>query len=244
MFIKKFVFIALFFFCNSILPQTSSYGNYDVYSHETTMNSFGFINSMFLLPPSGGYLKINMKGIMFEHDYELGEIGKVVFSSDFRGRIVSEGAFRIGLGVQSPTHSSGYLINYNASESLKYYFATLDLFSYGVGMEFTYASSDGYGVTFKCVIDIFNIGGSAAILEKGVFKQHAFGTLDLVPLNIRPSIFFDFGKSGIGISAFINSFNLFEYTVWPEELFSDDYRGLKFSNASIRRFAFQILFVL
>ena len=118
---------------------------------------------------------------------------------------------------------------------------TADFFTLSFQPEITYVFNDGYAATVFLGFDFINVGGSASILESGDIKKHTIGVINVVPLGFRPGAYFDFGRSALGISFFINSRNLLEYRILSKDIYPG-LSGVQSSEAFVRRFEFQILY--
>jgi hypothetical protein len=240
---KVFSTIAVFsFICSTLIAQTSAYGNYEVYTHESTYKSLGYSTITLKLPEYLGDYEIVQKGIMYHNRYNMGEIAAINFTDDARFRLLTQGSFRFGLALGS-TSTDTLVTGFN-SVDLKYYSATLDFFSFSITPEITYVFENGIGVTAQLGFDLLNFGATISILNKGKFKDHAIGHVNFAPFAMRPSLFFDFGRRGLGIAFYINPYNVGQYLYASPKLFKGSDRGVLINSSTIKKFAFEILFVL
>ena len=119
----------------------------------------------------------------------------------------------------------------------------MDVFSLDIGTEYTYVIKNGYAFTAKLALTLVNVGGMFAIREKGTLKEDAFGSVNLIPLIIKPSIFADFGRSGLDISFYFNPINFLSYRYAAKDVFESKDMGILANDDKIKQFAFQIMFV-
>ena len=219
--------------------QTSEYGNLEVYSRETSFSSFGYFSGSFPLSTNVGSRRIDMRGVNYTHYYELAKIGSIVPTSQFEINFILKGAFKIG-GAVGEKEIDDSIGTYPVS-TIKYYMVNADFFTLSFQPEATYVFNDGYALTLFLGIDLINVGGSGAILEGGVFSKHTIASINLVPLCFRPGIYFDFGRSALGIAGQINTLNIFEYRILSNDLYSG-INGAQTFDVFIRKFEFQLLY--
>jgi len=242
---KKLLSIVIFgFFCFSpvtiILSQTKSYGNYEVYSYETSRNSLSYLTLNANLPFPSNSHHFSQTGVLYSYQYYMGEIGSYVFSNNARLRFISEGNFNIGFAMGKnngeTTPANTFSIN------SKFYMAKLDVYSYDVATEFTFVLDDGYALTAKLGLNLFSVGLTVGLPDNGTLKKDLFGTVNLVPLAFNPQILFDFGRSVVGIGMVIHPKNIVEYRYLPKTIFSNQDSGFKFNSNTFEEYAIQIWF--
>ena len=238
--------LIIFVFCLVSLTvssaQTSALGNYEVYTHESTYKSLGYSTMTINLPKYLGEYEIKQKGILYQNRYNMGTITDINITDYARFRFMTQGAFRFGLASGS-TVTDTLVTGFNSLE-LKYYSATIDFFNFGIAPEFTYVFDNGIGITAQFGIELLNLGATISILNRGIFKDHAIGHINFAPFALRPSIFFDFGRRGLGIAFYINSYNIGQFLYASPKLFKSTDRGVLISSSAIKKFAFELLFVL
>jgi hypothetical protein len=219
--------------------QTSEYGNLEIYSRETSFSSFGYFSGSFPLTTSEGSGRIDLRGVNYTQYYDITKIASIVPTSQFEINFLLKGAFKIGgaIGEKEIDNSKGTYPN----NSIKYYMINADFFTLSFQPEATYVFNDGYALTLFLGFDLINVGGSGAILEGGVFSKHSIASINLIPLSFRPGIYFDFGRSALGIAGQINTSNIFEYRILSNELYSG-INGAQTLDAFIRKFEFQLLY--
>jgi len=175
----------------------------------------------------------------YSHIYDLARIGSVVPTSQLEINFMLKGIFKIGGGFgSSNTYDS---LELYPNQEIKYYMLNVDFFTLSFQPEITYVFNDGYAATIYLGLDFLNIGGNGAILESGDIKKHTIGVINVVPLGFRPGAYFDFGRSALGISFYINSTNLFEYRILSKDLYLG-MSGAQSAEAFVKRFEFQILY--
>jgi hypothetical protein len=170
----------------------------------------------------------------------MGEIGSYVFAENNRVRFITEGSFRVGAAFGD---NFKFASSTTVSPKSKYYLFALDVFSFDIGTEYTFVINNGYAFTAKLMFTLVNAGGMFAMREKGILKEDAFGSTNLIPLIIKPSLFVDFGRSGLGISFYINPINFLSYRYSPKDLFDSKDMGILAADKRLKQFAFQISFV-
>lgn len=239
---KLFSFIlALALLMGTIHAQTSSNGNYEVYTYEASRNGFSYLTMDVNFPDYLGYHKFTQKGIMYTYQYFSGEIGGYNFNNDFRVRFITEGNFNIGAayGTTAFNHDLG---NALYREEVKLYTAKLDFYSLDIATEATYVFKNGIGLTAKFGMNIISIGASVGFPDKGRVKDDLFGVANLVPLIFKPQFLVDFGQSVIGIGFVIHTKNFVGYKYVPDNIFRSDDKGIVFNDNFIADYAIQFLF--
>lgn len=220
-------------------PQTSEYGNLEIYDRETSFSAFSYLSASFPLSNHLGSDRISINGISYSHIYDLAKISNIVPTSQLAINFLLKGIFKMGGGFGSIYNTD--LLGLYPNQEIKYYMVTADFFTLSFQPEITYVFNDGYAATVFLGFDFINVGGSASILESGDIKKHTIGVINVVPLGFRPGAYFDFGRSALGISFFINSRNLLEYRILSKDIYPG-LSGVQSSEAFVRRFEFQILY--
>jgi hypothetical protein len=175
----------------------------------------------------------------YNHFYDITNLGSIPIEYEHQVSFYLTGAFR--LAAATGTASLNQSMPDLDSNNPKFYSASMDIFSLYVVPEYTYVIKRGYAVTVKLGINLINVGGSVAFPEHGNIRNHLFGTINLLPLGFTPAVFFDFGRSGLGILAHINPSNFLSYNFAPRILYGDE-RGVTGLNSFIRRYDFEIIF--
>jgi hypothetical protein len=234
-----FPVVALHFFSSSVFSQTSEYGNLEVYSRETVFSAFGYFSGSFPLSEYVGGQRIDMNGLNYTNYYDISKISTMVPTNELEIRFLLKGAFKIGgaMGEKIIDNSLGLY----PSEVVKYYMINIDFFTLSFQPEVTYIFKDGYALTLFMGLDILNVGGNIAFLEEGILAKHTVASINAAPLCFRPGLFFDFGRSAVGIVGQLNATNIFEYRVLGKELYPGK-NGAKSFDAFVRKFEFQIIY--
>jgi hypothetical protein len=113
--------------------------------------------------------------------------------------------------------------------------------------------ANGYALTAKCGFNLVNVGMSFAFPKGGVLNQNLVGTANLIPLAFSPSLFIDFGRSGLGISFYINPLNILAYNYIPNATygtnpnnqhyyFDQSLKGVKAFSSAMKRYDFELMF--
>lgn len=237
---KTLIVISIIFVVNiNVKPQTSEYGNLEIYDRETSFSAFSFLSASFPLSNYIGSEKISIRGISYSHIYDLAKISTIVPTSQLAINFLLKGIFKLGGGFGSLTNFDR--LDLYPHQEIKYYMVTADFFTLSFQPEITYVFNNGYAATVFLGFDFINVGGSASILESGDIKKHTIGVINFVPLGFRPGAYFDFGRSALGFSFYINSTNLFEYRILSKEIYPG-LSGVQSSEAFVRRFEFQLLY--
>jgi hypothetical protein len=238
----KFIFILLLFIeLNSInFGQTSAWGNYEVYSRKNAQSTFDYLTTYLTLPDYRGGYQFRQDGIMYSREYGIANLASILVNSSNEVNISLRGAFRIGAGIGSGTTDS-IVTNYS-STNLKYYTATIDFFSMDIAIDYTLILQNGIAIVPRLQLGLIDLGGAVGILDQGVFNQNGMGIISIIPFSIRPSIYFDFGRSTLGFAFFINPYNFLDYRIVPTGLFNSSDSGLIFRDSMVQRYAFQIIF--
>jgi hypothetical protein len=221
---------------------TSSTGNIDIYARKTGSTKFGLLNTTIIIPPGpeNPATELHQKGILFTSQYSLGSFDPIVLGMGDQIQVAFEGNIRIGGGFGSETFEEPW--GSYTENTLKYYTVVLDILSMDLAAGYTHMFRSGTGISLRGALTIVNIGATAAMLEKGTFKEHGILVANILPVQLTGSLFFDFGRSGIGVSFFYNPGNILTYSITPEELYTDEYRGVV-SKTTIKKSSWQICYV-
>lgn len=238
---KSFMlFISLLFVVNSN-AQTNSYGNYEVYSYETSRKGISYLAMDVNFPDYLNSYTFNQYGAMYTFQYFSGEIGAYNITNNFRIRFITEGNFNIGGGFSS-TNLNTQIEGSVYSDEFKLYTAKLDVYSFDIGTEFTYVFEDGIALTAKLGVNVFSIGASVGFPDGGRIKDDLFGVANLIPLLLRPQFLIDFGTTVLGLGFIIHPKNFIEYKYVPTPLFDSSEKGIVYNDDFMNDYAVQILF--
>jgi len=221
-------------------PQTSEAGNYELFTREILNSSFGYLNCRINLPLEYGGSSLSSTGISYTHFYEMSKIGSIPVDNDNEIGFYLNGEFKLGFGAGKKILIPGFPVS---SSYVKFYSATADFFSLYLTPEYTTVMQNGHAFTFQLGINLLNIGGTVAMPEHGVVSRHLLGTINLVPLGFAPSVFFDFGRSGLGLRAYFNLTDFLSYNIARTTIYGDEFKGIKSFDSVINRSDFQIVFV-
>jgi hypothetical protein len=220
---------------------TSPNGNSEVYSRKPASTQFGMLSTSVLVPlgGSGTFTELKQKGLIFCRQYSIGEFDPIVLSGSDQLQIAIDGALRIGgsLGSQANLIPWG---PYTAA-TVKYYVAMIDLFSIELAPTYTHMFDNGTGIIAKIAVTAVNIGASAAVQDKSSFGESGILVANVLPVQVNASIAFDFGRSALGVSFFMNAGSILNYTHTPGDVYGDSYKGL-LSSTLIKKMAIQIVF--
>ena len=235
--------ILFFNFPKNILAQTSEIENYQVYTRETGCSSLGYMRLKFDLPTLNETIVNN--GVSYNHYYDISSIGSVPINDNNQFSIYLTGAFKIGAATGNQNDTS--------FKTSGYYAFMVDFYSMSVVPEYTYVMSNGYALTAKIGFNLVNVGMSCAFAKSGAFNQNFIASANFIPLAFSPSFFIDFGRTGLGISFYINPLNILAYNYVPSSSFTDksgnqqyyfdqSLKGLKTFSSAIKRYDFQLMF--
>lgn len=233
--------LSILFIVFSLLSfaQTSEKGEYEVYTREVYLSTTSYLSSSFELPLEISGQRLNQKGISYTYNYELANLGNIALSDVSEFRISLRSALRIGATIsENIKHNSTQLY---PKSTIKYYAGSLDVFSVFLTPQFTNIIGDGTAMTIEFGFNLVNIGGDVALLEGGTFSDHAVTVIKFIPLAFKPAVYFDFGRSGLGIGGYFNPTDILNLVLVPENLYSGK-RGVKTFDSFYRRFEFQIIF--
>jgi hypothetical protein len=229
-----FLILVILFFCSTIfvIAQTSENGNYNVYSREYQTSSIGYYRTSINV-----YDKVNLqRGISYTRYYDIATIGEIPIDQyNTQVGFYLTGSYR--LGATTGENVSDLLSN----EKNKFYVGSLDLFSLFLTSDITYVIDRSYSVTTRLGINLINVGGSLAFQDKRKFKETYMASFNIIPLVISPAVFFDFGRSGLGILLYYNTFNILQYDLVAKTL-TDKTSGLKSMDVLIKKYDFQLIF--
>lgn len=220
---------------NNGYSQTSVLDKYEYYTRETSSSAFGYyITSINLLKTD-----LKQNGFRYTRNYLLFKIASFPINSNNQINIMMDGSFRIGatVGETSVTNPPE-----NFPNLLKYYTVSADLFSMSIVPDYTYVFKSGFAITAKFGFNFFNVGGSLSLLDKGKFEENAIIVIKVVPMAFNPTLYFDFGRSGLGVGFYLNPSNLFSYVIAPKNLYADTDLGIQFWDHIVEEYEFQILF--
>jgi len=230
----------LFLFLGYSYSQTSEKGNYELYTREILNSSFGYFNSKIRLPDMFGAKELVQYGASYTHFYDVFNIGFIPVDHNNQVSFYLNGEFKIAFAAGKESNISGFPIT---NEVVKFYTGSMDIFSLYLTPEFTHVLSNGNAFVFQFGINLLNIGGTLSFPEKGIIKKHLVGTINLIPLGFAPSIFFDFGRSGLGFRVYLNLNDILSYNIASSNVFGENYDGIKTFESIIQRSDFQIVFV-
>jgi hypothetical protein len=231
-------------FCSQLATGqfTSATGNLEIYTTKTASSQFGLLNTTLVFPAYNDipYQEFRQQGVVFTHTYNLGSFDPIVFDVSDQLVFDFEGSMRFGFGIGNA--SLPVLQAPFPTRTVKYYVGVVDPFSLDVGPSYTHMFRNGTGVTGKVEITIINIGATGAMMQNGTLKGNGILVANVLPVQISSSVFFDFGRSGLGLTFMFNSSNLLAYVTAPQALYSADNRGVV-STSLIKAYAWQILYV-
>jgi len=222
--------------------QTSAFGNYEVYSTKESNTSLGYLTTTLEFPKYLGNVELQQKGVMYERRTTGFNIASVEFDENMRLRLLTQGSNRIGFSVGDG--STDTVVSYFGKKNFKMYTVTFDFYSFGVASEFTYVYDRNKAITCQLALDLLNVGANLSMLEGGTIDKNFIAQINLIPFVIRPSVFFDLGRRGIGIALYINPYNVLEYSYAPNRYFSKDDIGVKFVSSRTKKYAVELVFVL
>ncbi len=240
---KVWCCLALLILCALPLPgQTSAFGNYEPYEYKVSNSGIGYLREVLTFPDYLGGVEVNQKGFMYQHSTASPELLSINFDEDMRMRLAMRSSRRFGFSFGDGVARTAF--DYFRKDTFKFYTVTLDFYTLGVAPEFTYAYGGSNAVTFQFGIDFLNIGFSAGMLDRGTIEKNFIAQVNLLTFAMRPALFFDFGRRGIGIAFMFNPYNFIEYDYASRDYFSKDDVGLKFASSRLRKYSVEILFVL
>jgi hypothetical protein len=234
------LFFLILLSISKIYCQTSEYGNLKVYTREPYLSSFGYYSASHQLPADMG--RLDYHGISYTYDYDMSTIGNFVINDNAEFRITLDGIFKFAVGYGNKKFESDN--NVFPYQNINYYLIDFDFFTFSLNPEFTFILQDGYAATIHFGVDIVNIGAKVGVLESDIkdLTKYSFGIINLVPLAFRPAAYFDFGRTGLGLGAYINMTNILGFRYNSADLYPDDKWGIKTFDNFFRRFEFQIIF--
>ncbi len=235
--IKATLTCLLLFMASFSSAQTSVFDKYVYYTNEVNKDMFGYLNTSLYL----GGKELKQKGIRYQRNYLLSKIAAIPVHNSHQINILLDGSFRLGLGVGTETFNSPPA---HFPKRTKFYVGNIDFFSMNITPEYTYVFKNGFAITTRLGLNILNIGATLAMSEGGSLKDNAIGSVNLIPLAFNPSIYFDFGKSGLGFGLYSNPSNLLSYVYAPKGLYSDENVGIQMWDSIIEKFEIQFIFVL
>lgn len=186
--------LCLFNLSTIVYAQIPGYGNLEVYTREAYLSSVGYFSGSFQLPEYLNEERIDFNGMNFTHQYDLANLGNINLNDRTELRFMLEGLIKIGAAIGERNIQD--TLQLYPSSNVKYYLLNIDLFTLSITPEFTYIFDDGYAIVAQLGIDLVNVGGSAAILDKGSIDKHTVGVVNIIPLAFRPGIFLTSGGLG------------------------------------------------
>lgn len=235
MIVKVGIIALIILSVNNSFSQTSVLDKYEYYTRETGNNALGYYQTSINLLNKD----LKQDGFRFTYNYLLFNIASFPLNSNNQISITMDAAFRIGasLGELEVTNPPE-----NFPSLLKYYTISADLFSMSIVPDYTYVFESGFAISARFGFNFFNVGGTASLLEKGTFKENTIIVIKIVPMAFNPSLYFDFGRSGLGIGFYINPSNFLSYVIAPDNLYNEEYLGIQFWDNIVEEYEFQVLF--
>jgi len=221
---------------------TSAAGNLDIYTQKNGGSEFGLLRTTLVFPGHDQFADqfIRQQGVLFTHSYGLGAFDPIVFGMNDQLQFGFEGIFRLGIALGSADFGAPWG-PFKAS-SVKYYVGVFDPFALEVGASYTHMFRSGMGLTARGGITIVNIGADGAMMQRGTLKENGIAVANLLPLEMTGSVYFDFGRSGLGFQYYVSASNLLSLVAAPEELYSADNRGVV-SKGLIKKYGMQLMYV-
>jgi hypothetical protein len=243
-----FLIILFLYLPKNISAQTSEIENYQVYTREAGCSSLGYMRLKFDLDPSIGGTIVNY-GVSYNHYYDITPIGSVPINDNNQFSIYLTGAFKIGLATANQNEE----LNMAAGKELTYYAFVIDCYNLSIVPEYTHVLDNGYALTAKFGVNLFNLGATVAFPKGGSLNKNLIVSANLFPLAFFPSLFIDFGRTGLGISFYINPINILAYNYIPNgtyfdsannehNYFDQSLKGVKAFSSAIKRYDFQLMF--
>jgi len=221
---------------------TSAAGNLDIYTQKTGGSEFGLLRTTVVFPAHDrlGDQFIRQQGVLYTHTYALGQFDPIVFGMNDQLMFGFEGNFRLGVALGSADFGAPW--GPFKTSSIKYYVGVFDPFALDVGATYTHMFRNGMGLTARGGITIVNVGADGAMMQKGTIKEDGIIVANLLPIEMTGSLYFDFGRSGLGVQYYINASNLLSIVAAPEDLYSADNRGVV-SKGLIKKYGIQLMYV-
>jgi len=238
---RLFIAVIYIFLINNILMgQASAWGNYEIYTRTTSVNSVSYLTTQLNLPDYQGGYTFKQSGFMYSHEYTLSNLANIVISPNSELNFSFQSAFRVGAALGT-NYVDVIPLNYY-SNSIKYYTGTIDFFTIDLALDYTFIFENGYAIMPRLQFGLVDIGGTIGILNGGVFNENAIGSIPIVPFCFKPSLIINLGRGTIGLSMYYNTFNFLDYRIAPRELFLNDDRGLQSHDSIVKKYAVQVLF--
>jgi len=221
---------------------TSAAGNLDIYTPKTGGSDFGLLRTTIVFPAQQEFADLFMRqqGVVYTHTYGLGSFDPIVFGMNDQLQFGFEGIFRLGIALGSADFGAPW--GPFKTSVIKYYVAVFDPFALDVGASYTHMFRNGMGLTARGSITIVNLGADGAMMQKGTLKENGIVVANLLPVEAAGSLYFDFGRSGLGVQYYINASNLLSFVAAPAELYSADNRGVV-SRGLIKKYGIQLMYV-
>jgi len=93
------VFVVLAAFPDSNFSQTSSLGNYEIYTKETAGSSIGYLSNNLVFSDAVNSYDFTQNGIMYINERYGSDIGTIVLSDEQQIRIAIDNSSRIGFAT-------------------------------------------------------------------------------------------------------------------------------------------------
>ena len=226
----------------ALAQTTSAAGNLDIYTQKTGGSEFGLLRTTVVFPAHDQFADqfIRQQGILYTHTYGLGAFDPIVFGMNDQLQFGFEGIFRLGVSLGSADFGAPW--GPFKTSTIKYYVGVFDPFALDVGASYTHMFRNGMGLTARGSITIVNVGADVAMMQKGTLKENGIVVANLLPVEMTGSVFFDFGRSGLGVQYYINASNLLSFVAAPADLYTDDNRGVV-SRGLIKKYGIQLMYV-
>jgi len=203
-----------------------------------------------ILDPSIGNT-IESHGVSFNHYYDITPIGTAPVHDYSQFGIYLTGAFKVGIAIADPA----LIPSPNSKDTLNltYYAFMIDFYSLSIVPEYTFVFNNGYALTAKFGFNLVNLGGSVAFPKGGTLNENLIATANIIPLAFSPSLFIDFGRTGLGISFYFNPLNILAYNYVSNGTYTDkkgdqqyyfdqSLKGFKAFSSAMKRYDLQIMF--
>lgn len=233
------IYFLSFLFCINSYPQsqTSAYGNYSVYTPKSKYYGIGYYNTKLTLPylsdtAKGG--EYNQSGFIFSFNGNWSEIASVPLSLQSNFKFNTNYDLSIGCTFSV------------SDDSLRYTTLSASWNILGVSAEYCYAFSEGSAINFKLGLGLINLGGSVSFLNSGNFQDNGISRISIIPIRLKPSIYYDFGRNGLGVEFVINSIDMISYIIGPDKYFkakNKNFAGFRSGDTTIKSFSANLIFV-
>jgi hypothetical protein len=177
---------------------------------------------------------------MYQHSSPLGTVGSFILGGNHQFTFWLEMGQRVSAALA--TTPSNLSIPSADVTGTRYYTVGVDIFSVELVPEYTYVLRNGTGVTLRCPVTLINLGITASILGKTNFNQTGMASANIIPLAFCPAILFDFGRSGLGLGVYMNTWNFITYRYFAPPLARDNDNGLQNFDPTFKQVAVRLLF--